>query len=360
MSNTLTFEVVDTTCEAAQRYLLPPKVKLVTVGTTLVQTRRGWTPYLPGDTNLYKRATYSGSILQKAYPALDNSDEVNAQQCAGAKFVYDGYDQINALGAVVSRHTKFLSTMCYNTFPLLYDIVTGSGNTDTLSVHSNPGLLLGYCWEDDPASCSECPTDDEEWDTINDFAFFGPRDFPTGLVWNYGLITVSSSTELHYSGTSHIGGFVTALCLTPGTTAFPTNTGFGHYTTALPFVRVESTGDFTITLSDPFTDSDLAQTTQAFTNNLATAENKPNYTNETVGTVATIKSRITTVNYSLNCTNLVAGSHYTVRAKLACTNGARQTLTFSFTAASSTHSITGTVPLPPSGHSTTISSPSIA
>lgn len=360
MSSTITIEVVDTDCETAKRQAFPPKIKLTTVGTTLVQTRRGWTPFLPGDSNLYKRATYSGSITQKAYPALDNSDEVNAQQCGGAKFVYDSYDQINALGAVLNRHTKMLSTMCYNTTPLMYDVITGGGNVDVLSVHSSPGILLGYCWLDDPTSCSDCPTDVDDWGNLVDYAFIGPNDFPNGLVWSAGLFTVPNSTERIYNGTVNIGGFVTALCLKPGTPGFPTNTGFGHYTTALPFIRIESTGDFTITLSDPFTDEDLAQTTEAFTNKLATAENKPNYVNMLIGTVTTIKSRITSVAYTLSCSNLIIGNSYTARAKLVCTNGTKQTLSFPFVAANSTHNITGTIPTPPAGHSTTISSPSIS
>lgn len=362
----LEFAVADLTCEAASKHIFTPHVTLTTVGQTVVRTRRGFQPFGGGTSTLYKRADWTGSITQKAFPNYnDNGNDL--VQCGGAKYEFSGTDLIDAHGNILSRHTKNLFVMCSRDIPSLFVAVFNPNDQTAFLVNDSiVGILLGYCWATDPVSCSSCNTDESSWALRGNYAIFGPYDLPSNILWggvdNPNVMPVGWSFSSTPTVQTYIGSlyYTGALCITPGHATFPTNTGNQVFVQGLPFVRLESTGNWTVTLSDPFTATDENDASQTFINSLAVAENLPNYRSWTNQSVTNISSRITTVTYYLNCSNLVAGSSYRVTARITQLGGATSVLTFTFVATDTTHVISGNLPLPAANSTTKISNPTIA
>lgn len=356
IGGTLTFEVRDATCEAAQRVEITPALAMHTSSSTRVLTYRGFTEYntLSQLGQLYKRVDYAGSLTQIAFPNF-NDPAVNAVQCAGMQFIYSGFDQIDNLGNILNRHRKDMMVMCAASQPSIFKIEVGIGGSANITPSFNPAALYGYCWPTDPESCSTCDTNDTTWNLFRDDAWFGAIDYPNNMVWDINNVTFTP-TVLTYAGNA---GLVGGVILDPTIQGFPKNSGQGLYTQGFPFVRLQSNGGFSATLSEPFTDADANATAVIYTGTSATAENTPNYQITGANHFITRRSRITTVSFSIMCTNLVIGEEYTVSYELVSSSGSGSSQVVNFTADATTHEITGLIPTPADNLKTTIRNPRI-
>src|SRR6185369_9189078 len=105
------------------------------------------------------------------------------------------------------------------------------------------------------------------------------------------------------------------------TEGFPKNDGNGLYAQGFPFVRLESSGGFSATLSEPYTDADANATAVVYAGTSATAENIPNYQITGANNFITRRNRITSVTFTILCSNLIVGEDYTVTYELVSNNG---------------------------------------
>lgn len=348
------FELVDTGCEALEKSYFPPKVSLQTFSQTIIKTWRGWPGY--GTNTLYRRVTYSGDKSQTAFPNY-NFNSLDYIQCAGAKYVFGGYDEIDIYGNVTSRHTKLLYTMCNSggDWPQLRELDIQSETQYIMAHPIGMPYLLGYCWDDDPTSCDECNTDEardpENWEFYQDRAHFGPYDSPWSMLPNNAL-DESSATETVWIQSGQGKAF--SMALWPGRESFPYNSILGTLTAAHNFVRIFSEGTWTRELSVPYTDLDAENTKVVSTGTISVAENQPNYRTWLYNTVTNKQSRITQVIYRLNCTGLVAGKSYRANVRLYYSTGGYVTVSNTFEASSATHVIQAGVPTPPANGTITV------
>lgn len=355
---TLEFEVIDTTCEATNRTFFPPRVALVTSGTSTVKTRCGWPNFLGSTVVLYKRATWDGWETQVAYPQ-GNTWAIDQQQCALAKYILTGEDRCDIYGREVTRHQFLLMVPCVKDFPhvgrLYWVNFNGEWRYD-YSFDLQISELPGYCWPTDPESCATCTFTEESLVPAGDYGSFNPAQVPPNIVRDHNA--VATETVKHYSGSS-VGywAYVLTRSWQPDQAPenpqppinFPTNNWLDTLDQSWAFMTTGADGDWTITLSDPFTDAEADQTKQVYHNSLAVAENYPEYTRWGHNTVTFIQSRITVVNYTINCTNLVPGEKYRVSWELVASNGSGVSQFVDFTASVSTYAVVGTVPTPAEG-----------
>lgn len=338
---TLTFEVRDITCENAERITLTPRVALDAVSTTTVKTERGFREYTTVlDTGtLYKRVDYAGSMEQIAFPNFNSDPAVDATQCGGMQLIYSGYDQIDNSGNILFRHRKDMMVMCAASQPSLFE---ADADTSLITPIYSPPALYGYCWPDDPDSCSTCDTDEINWSLLRDDATFGAIDYPNNMVWNESNVS-KTDTLLTYAGNANLTG---GVILNPTTQGFPINTGNNTYAQAFPFVRLSSSGGFSATLSEPYTDADAEATKVVYTGTSKTAENHPNYQITGANNFITRRSRTTDVAFTITCTRLIVGRDYQVTYELFTSAGVETEVEIDFTADDTTHVINGIVPPP--------------
>lgn len=347
----LEFSVVDTTCEQAERSFIRPRVNLVTVASNVFKTRRGFPEFTPFDGTLYRRATYEGFYRQFTFTYAAGTP------CGGGCYIYDGYSEIDINGNVTARHTRNLFAMCTNTFywPELRPSTP------------NIGSCIGFCWAPDAASCPTCPTgpnpnstDDPagNWPLVGNYAQFGSNDFPFQNM--YKLPTAFSPnpfTRIFPITTSaFIIQYIAPVSSIP---SFPfSDVGINGNR---QHVRSFSQGEWSTVLSIPYTDADAEATKVTFTNNGNVAQNFPSYGLSTLNNVTRATALLTTVNYSLVFTNLVAGEEYVAHVDLFNqATGTVTTLDFAFTATGTTHSIDGTVPTPSAGSTITVRNANVA
>lgn len=353
----VTFEVVDINCEAVMDSFFVPRISMSTIARTEIRTKRGWAKWTGYDGILYKRATFSGEQTQIAFPTGNNSAEDDIQ-CAGAKYVYSGTDEIDIYGRKVTQHSKVLTVMCAKQPPALFSLafVNQAGEAFVRPV-INPvnSILLGYCWNTDPLSCSSCNADDDTWASLGDRSVFGATDQSTNMF-----------SPIHDSVTPFVKTLFGQNIFAGSTNiqrreTFPTNNGNGTYVDSFAFVQIIVDGSWSVTLSQEYTDADAQNSAIHYITNSNTSENRPNYLDVTYGMdIRVISSRFTTVTYALSCTDLVIGRDYIARVTLTDSSGLAGTVSIPFTAAAKTHLVTGSVPVPASGHTIKVSNPRIA
>lgn len=341
IGGTLTFEVIDSTCEAATKQFFTPRIALSTAGVTTIKTKRGWTEYIPSTGALYKRLTWTGYQLQLANTAGNAFPFSPVEFCGGARFTYSGFSQIDINGNFIASHAKNLTAACDSEpFP-------GININSSVSINS----LLGYCWETDPGSCGSCSSDEDSWIGMGDYASHSQFDFP-GNMLQVGGFASSTPTTWNYNS----GGFVSALVLLDGVQNFPNTTYNG---TNGPWATIGSQGNWSATLSEEYTDADANNSASIYTNSSAVAENLPNYRQWSYNYLTNRSSRTTHIDYSLTCTNLVVGENYVASVELWSSLGTHSTVQVPFTADATTHQIIGSVPIPAANTTITVKKPSI-
>lgn len=352
------FEVSDVVCDGLNRSFRTPRVALKTTSTTHVRIKRGYPEYVLSTGALYKRITWSGQITQTAMgqPAQNGillTDPFTGlplpqAQCAGARFTYSGYSEIDASGNFTVHHSKVRTTETQ-----IYAPAAAIGGWPPTAEGINARLILsgawtgpdpsrihhlpGFCWAYDPNSAQTCPTNPSSWVNNGNFAIDAAYDAPIDMLTNPAGFTRSALT-LSYSGTA-TGDFT---LLSGGL--------FNQ------LAHVTATGSFGAVLSNPYTDAEALATQQTYTGKLDVAENKPDYLRAAGQQWLTfLYSRYTTVDFRLECADLIVGEQYTVRYDLVdTTSGTVTSQTSTFTASATTQVITGQVPNPASGHSTQI------
>lgn len=349
-SAAIQFQVIDTQCEAVNQSYFTPLVNVTSNSTTILRTKMGFPGYTGDSDVLYKVATYSGSMTQIAYPRF-NDAATDAIQCAGATYTYSGSDSIDIYGNITSRHTKILSEMCSNSRPTVLRVAGIDGSTVFFTAYPQIQSLLGYCWDDDPASCATCDPDSETWSTVGNYAQFGNNDQPMNMYREDSNFSYTYST-LDYTG----AGFPpVALVLSPAPTGFPVNSGGGVLASDFQaYVNVISTGTWNITLSSEYTDAEAVAAQVSYTSNGRTSENQPNYRSYASSALQFRQGRFTSANFTINCSNLVDGESYTVTYQFWRNDGVISNQTVVFTASGTTHVLTGSLPTPPTGRTITL------
>jgi len=365
-SAAIQFNVIDTTCEASNRSFFTPLVATTSTSLTTIRTVKGFPAYNSSDSTLYKTATYAGYMTQTAFP-YGNGAVVDAEQAAGAKYTYDGADSIDIYGNIISRHTKMLSVMCNNTRPQVVTLETGFTGGDPQAFFvpfQSARLLLGYCWTDDPTSCDICDPDETVWTVDGNWAVFGNNDRPQFMmdrIASYAPNYSQTATVQTYNGTMDSTG--TILIITNGAgqaqTGFPINQSFfldGQF----PYIKILTDGDWSVTLSGPFTESDAINSQTQYSSNGRTSENKPNNRSYASAELQYRESRYTDANFTIQCSNLVDGESYTVTYQFWRSDGNISPQSQVFTASGTTHTLFGSLPTPPAGRTITLKNVRIA
>lgn len=332
---TVVFEVIDTACEVATRAFYTPRVSLVPLATTRLLTKRGWPEFVPTTGALYRTITFSGEATQTAQTTS------NWQQAAvdmgGSRWVYSGASAIDIYGRFTSHHKKDVYVACNN-----------AASRPIIISSSNVPLFIGYCYSADPASCGSCPTLVANYTYDSDWATEDQYDEPMILENPAGWTKAQTSA-------THAGGQDLVVALND--TAAPKMFLNGQYQT---WILIHAVWNRTIVLSDEYTDADALNSASIYSNASPTADNSPSNMTWVHDSVVNVQSRTTTVTFSIKCLNLVAGQSYTVTYDLTDSDGTVTHGTSVFTAANTSHIVTGTVPTPAAGHLITISNPRIS
>ncbi len=350
-SAAIQFQVIDTICEAANQSYFTPMVSVSATSLTTLRTRRGYAEYMAGGTgDLYKKVTYSGYARQTTYTRPSPSGGVGEDYCGGAQYIYSGSSEIDVFGNFISSHRKDLFVACPTSPEFSCRDIFGDPEA-TIS------KLLGYCWPADPQSCDTCSDDESEWTFKRDDATHNPVDYPYNIVNSRQATSISptSYSRVSSSGTSvafhscYLGYLEQPL--QPNPINFPSST-----LSAVPAYYVDPRTDinYTATLSEPFTAQDAIDGQLQYYSNGRTSENKPDSVVWTYDYINNIQSRTTSVDFVLNCTNLVDTESYTVRYELWRSDGQKTQTTVVFTASGTSHTITGSLPTPPSGYTITL------
>jgi len=359
----IVFAVSDTTCEAVTRTFFPPVVSMVTSATTVLRTKRGYPKFTNPDTTLYKTATWTGYVTQTAFTvgnyippdAQPGYDPTTPVQCAGAKYIFSDASRIDANGNFVSHHRKDLYVECVRASVGLYPpVAEGAGaEIEVLA----PGLfpnsvsrirnLLGYCWTPDGGSCQVCDSAEASWPLFGNLAIDSQTDGPATMLVNPDGYTTTALSRVYASSAS--GRFAIA-----DVAAFPFQPGAISL-----FVDIYATGDYSVILSNPYTEEEAIATQQTFTSTMAISENLPDYLSAAGQKfLRLIYSRFTTVYFVLNFSNLVEGQFYV--ASYTLKDGSTEVIVNeTFLATGTTHQITGTLPTPVAGHSIKIQKPTV-
>jgi hypothetical protein len=318
------FEVLDTDCTEADQRFFVPKVSMSTSAVTTVATVRGFPAYIASTPpKRYKRLEFSGTSAQFAYTWA------TSEICGRAKYEWSGASLIDSAGTLLSRYAKRFYAACPSA-------TQWPRNTLLPRIIES---LKGYCWPTDPNSCPTC-ADPPVYvrDTSGNNIWDDARDLYDGK------LQVVSATQAQRVGA---GGGPILLRDVVGVPYANVNGIDG------PWALVEATHNFTATLSDEYTDAEALANAYVYATNGSTAENKP----RTTGLVSTF----TDVGFRLTCTQLLPGSQYTARVILYnTTTNVSTPVTYTFTAAGTTHTITGTIPTPAAGQAVQVKSPSIS
>lgn len=377
-SGTLTFDVIDTDCAQTDRSFFPPAVAMTTLSTTRIATVIGYPGFTQqppnfqgnwdaqitygiGDSVLdlgvyyvalantvsepptlfpgvwgivppkrYHNLTWNGTSDQTAIniPEGDNP----SVQIAHAHYDYTGTGSIDTHGNQVSTYSKLFSQWCPDSSRWPRNIVIPN---------EGPGVLKGYCFDADPNTCQECfdpaePSGDVASNSIQDWSDFVRGNLPTLIDQTHFNVIRGPETVLALLDPNQVAGWI-----------FPTINDITG-----PWCFVTAQHNYTGTLDTEYTDSEALSVAVTFNSLGNTSETTPRTTGYT--------SRFTSVVYVLNCTNLVVGQDYTVRVQIYNTRtGASSIKTYSFTAFSTTNSITDSVPMPVKGQPLQVRNPVI-
>lgn len=366
-SAAIQFNVIDTTCENANRNYFTPLIATTSTSLTTIRTYKGFPAYNSSDTNLYKVATYTGYMTQIGFP-YGNDSATDAIQMAGAKYVYNGSDAIDIYGNIISRHTKSMTVMCNASRPnvMTYETTNTGGDPVLFLVpFQSAPILYGYCWPDDPTSCANCETDENLWLANGDWAVYGNNDRPSFMVdriAGYAPNYSQTATVQTYNGVMNTTGSTVLMITTangqtpPG---FPVNQSF-FIDGTFPYISLITTGDWSVTLSSPFTDQEAINSQTQYSSNGRTSENYPNYRTYVQNAMRFNQGRFTDASFTLQCSNLVDGESYTVTYQFWRSDGNISPQTQTFTASGTTHTLFGSLPTPPTNRTITLKNVRIA
>lgn len=355
----LTFDVVDTTCEQVDASFFPPIVALTTKSVTTIATLLGYSEWVPSSPpKKYKTITWSGSSEQVSFLVGGVSFAIDyTAMVSDIKYVWSGAGQIDGSGNQISNYRRDQYQAC--------PASTFSPNFDTnITPVAQVQTLRGYCWPADPNSCPTCdypafsPTSlsgfSPDWNSftpgfVRNVARDSINDLPLDLVG--GANTTTTPTTLTNIQQINFPLVIVQSGGINGTTNLPP-TIFGINGLNGPWIGLFVNHNFSAVLTDEYTDAEALSHAQVITSNGATAQNLP----RTTGFV----NRTTSVNYTLKLSNLIIGRNYLVTVNFRNQNFVKSSVQFGITANATSQSITSAIPQPPAGGQLTVISATAA
>lgn len=375
----ITFQVIDLSCQQTDASFFVPQVNLTAVSTTKYATLYGWSelgshPSTPP--KKYKKVTVSGTSERIAYTA-----EPTPRQCAGAKYVWSGVGEISATNHLISTYNRKFYGQCSKQYWPVEPIQLNSISTPTSLF---PAFFVGYCWPADANSCPVCDPVEANWPLLSTRT---PTD-TNSLIVDLGAFLHSLPVETTTSTTvnsviQNILSFTDPGTFTPTGITYNVTVGANTYSaqeaipaspTPLPhqvinglegaYVVYTDTSNFSAVLSDEYTDAEALLNAKTVTGTGSTASTLPRTTGFT--------SIYASVTFKLHFSNLIAGTDYTATVDLwersAEVNpetgepavSTHTTRTYGFTASATTHDINDTVPTPVAGNTITVRQPTVS
>lgn len=382
MAGPITFEVVDLNCEQADRSFFVPAVTLTGKSTSSFATLFGYSEFgIPSSPpKKYRTITWQGFSQRVAFTA-----EQTPRQCAGAGFLYSGVGQVDLKGKQISNYSKkFFAQCAKQTWPLepiqANDLATRTNAPPASQVLPQ---LVGFCWPELPSSCPVCDPNPANWSFLGEqatnnpivdlsgfmHALTDPVVTKTSTVFNSVFQAFTSiepdapySAELFGTDINNYSLTAGALTLTArATVTTPPVLNFppigikdfsGNFVIDL-YVIYTDTANYSAVLTDEYTDAMAAANATVVVGTGLVAQNLPRTTGFTTVT--------TNVVFTLQCTNLISGTDYTVTVDFwDQPANTHTTKTYPFTADSATHTIIDSVPTPAAGHTIQVRTPKIA
>lgn len=368
----ITFQVIDTTCEAADASFFIPQIQLSCASTTKFATVRGYsefgTPSSPP--KKYKTVTFNGFSERVAFTA-----EPTPRQCGGAKYIYSGVGQVDSLGNVTSKWSKNFYAQCSKQFWPLEPLQT----LPVAILTDGSNRFIGYCWTADSNSCPTCDPIDGHWPLLSNQYTGVPIADLTGFMRNLSdaVITPTSwslndvfygLTSINESGAWSVLATDMSYTVTVGPNSYPAQTVFtSPATLVFPVVSIggiageyivfTDTNNYSAVLSNEYTDAEALANATVVTGTGCTAANLPRTTGFT--------SIFTDVAFSLKFTNLQNGKNYEATVQLLEQKPGNiyinvSTRTYDFTATGPTHQIDDTLPTPDPGKTITVRQPKVS
>jgi len=366
----ITFSVIDLSCQQADQSFFQPQISMATVSTTKYAQLHGYSEFIPSSPpKKYRKATLTGVSERIGFTA-----EETPRMAAGARYTWSGFGEFDLQGVQTASYSKKFFAQCSKQY---WPLVPLQLNPHAISPSGAipPTYFVGYCWPADLSSCPVCDPNINNWPFISDqttnvlqldlAAFLYPVNSPvaTATSWSVnaqvaGLTALSSPP--HTSAGS--GSFYN---VTVGAQTFPAESAFTTPPLAFPVVFVAGyegayinfidASNYSAVLSEEYTDADALANAQVVVGTGATTQNAP----RTTGFV----SVYTTVDFTLNASNLIVGRDYLITVDLwekATGVSVHTPKQYGFTAAATSHVIHDSVPTPADNHTITVRTPSIA
>lgn len=361
--STFTVEMIDLTCQSADRTFFPPRAQLAGHSVTTIATVKGYDEFLPSTPpKKYMVRTYTTSM--SGNDASGNPVETDeglstylfaetSGQLAYAFAILSGSDQINAAGTTISTaFTKLYSSCPYNpSSPIqnVQPILVDQSNPNPITASY---LMPGWCFQYDISySFTELPSPTYPTCSGCNFPLLQDNSAnPLLLFKGRGINFTSTHLDNVSEGENHLGGFGLFPNTNPTFIVFPPNLAYPHLIGQSAKVKYKHA--YAIDLSTEYTDALALANAQIINSNGLIASTMP----RTNGFVSTW----TTVTFDIRCTNLVFGEVYDVSVDFRTDTGIVTTQEYEFTATGTTHTISDSCPIPPAGHTVEVRNPKIA
>ena len=341
----IVFEVDGGSCSVPDRTFFAPHISMSTTSTTTIATVRGFGEFIPSNPpKKYKKLSWTGYSEQYGivYETI-SGHAIPTQPCGRARYDYSGTSEINTAGTQISYYSKLFSADCPTTLPSQWPAILiplAQPHGPFISFGNIPLDFVGYCWAADPNSCASCndtvkPVGDQAANSIDDLSRF--------LGGN--VVDSTTSTSLIVANARFADVALSQL----GVTNFPST---DQYWFVAHWIQLYGSNNYSGLLESEYTDAEALANAVVVAGTSPTAANIP----RTTGFVSTFA----TVNFTFNCTNLLDGENYTVRYYMLDSNGLTTMLSISFTADSTTKTLTGSLPTPAAGHTLTLKKVTIA
>lgn len=335
----ITFDVIDLSCETTDQSFFPAHVSMVTRSQTKIATVYGYGEYIASTPpKRYHKLTWSGTANQVLVATF------TTDIAASAQVVYGGTGEIGVNGVQLTHYTKDLYTPCPES----------AFQPEPFDPSSNvfPGGMrrtVGYCWAPDPQSCPVCNDPVVFKANVQQNVIF---DVPENFIHTHdGVHAMVTATTYDHVGTYFL---LFALQKNPPTVGgvinFPTQDISGIIAA---WVNSQTDYDIHAVLSNEYTDAEALANAIVINSTGSTAQSFPRTTGDT--------SQWTTVAYDLNFSNLIIGKDYVASVNLLSQNPYSNVIKqYGFTASAETHVIHDSIAVPPNGGSTTVRNPTVS
>ena len=370
----ITFEVIDLSCEQADQSFFPPLITMQTKSTTSFAIMRGYREFIPSvPPKTYRKVTLSGVSERVGF-----TTEQTPRMCAGARYEYTGFGEINLAGVQTASYSKKFFAQCPKQY---WPVVPGIQLNPFASLPSGGSgggdeTFVGYCWPPDLSSCQVCDPDLVNWPLLGDVTtnnlqldLQGFRTHPNDVAVTSTSFSVSSS----YSAITAIDapthqafGTGNVYTVTAGALTLNAEETLTIPPLAFPVVFVEhvsgayinwtDASNYSALLEEEYTDADALANAEVHLGTGATASTVP----RTTGYVSVFTSVVLTLSMS----NLIDGKDYLVEVDMwdkgtSPVTSVHTPKQYGFTASGTTHQITDVVATPAPFHTITVQKPTI-